>query len=764
MKALVFVEIDIDYCSLVYGTAPCMATTEGETPTGAAKCFNSIGTCQDRENFASSTVTLRFAQGTAYLAESGIDAIAAIEDVSVTPGTISLGEDLGTRSSLRVTMSDFPWSDTGPGFDKYLADRAYDPFRQGTFWGKFRARFPSLRGRPIRVIRGFLGQTLEEMETRHFVIESTDGPTSRATFSIVAKDALKLASGDRAQAPRLSRGFLVGSLAVDGTTATLSPAGIGDLEYPSSGYVAIGGKEICAFTRSGDVLTLTRAQLGTEASQHGSDDRVQIVLRYVGEDPADIISDLLQTYANVPAGYIPLATWQDETANYLKRVYTATIADPVAVGTLLSELIEQAALALWWSDIDQQIRLQVLRGIPTTAARFTMENVLKGSFDSKEQPDRRISQVWTYFGQRNPLERVEDPDNYRSTAITVDLAAETDYGSPAIKKIFARWIPAFGRTVALRLNDIQLGRFVTPPRHFSWEVLRSESDIVSLGGGYRLEWRTIQDATGAPTDAPVQVTRIGVSVDKLRVEAEEMLFQQLDPEDLTNRTITVDSNSLNLNLRSIHDTLYPAPTDADVLAGVTLTCIIESGVIVGSALTANPAFDVGSWPDDFPITLVVNGRIQGRGGDGAYDPAGSDGLPGGTALYTRFPVDLEVGSGEIFGGGGGGAGNVNVIDPAVDFVNGGGGAGSLPGNGGPQPGTNPVIVSKSTAASNGTTEAGGLGSQPASGPKGGTGGGPGLAGQSLGGSAGGAAGTAIDGDSYITVTVGPGDIRGPQIN
>ncbi|MEW9838564.1 hypothetical protein [Mesorhizobium marinum] len=88
----------------------------------------------------------------------------------------------------------------------------------------------------------------------------------------------------------------------------------------------------------------------------------------------------------------------------------------------------------------------------------------------------------------------------------------------------------------------------------------------------------------------------------------------------------------------------------------------------------------------------------------------------------------------------------------------------MPGNGGPQPGTNPVIVSKSTAASNGTTEAGGLGSQPASGPKGGTGGGPGLAGQSLGGSAGGAAGTAIDGDSYITVTVGPGDIRGPQIN
>src|SRR5690606_28455121 len=120
LKSLVFVELDIDYCSLSYGVGACPAVLGVDSAT---KCYNTKGTCPVRESYDSESVTMRFAEGTAYLAESGIDAIACIESIAFTPGTISLGEDLGTRSSLRVTMSDFPWSDTGPGFDKYLADR-----------------------------------------------------------------------------------------------------------------------------------------------------------------------------------------------------------------------------------------------------------------------------------------------------------------------------------------------------------------------------------------------------------------------------------------------------------------------------------------------------------------------------------------------------------------------------------------------------------------------------------------------------------------
>jgi hypothetical protein len=90
---------------------------------------------------------------------------------------MSLGSSLGTRASLTIIFRDHPHSDTGPGGDKYLASRSYDPFSQGTFWGKFRARQPFLRGQALRWITGTgRPDDLADMETRHFII---DRPTGR---------------------------------------------------------------------------------------------------------------------------------------------------------------------------------------------------------------------------------------------------------------------------------------------------------------------------------------------------------------------------------------------------------------------------------------------------------------------------------------------------------------------------------------------------------------------------------------------------------
>ncbi len=744
MKALTFVEIDVDYCSLTYGVGACTATLSGPEPTGTRKCFNTKVTCQAKAAFANAPVTLRFAIGTAYLAESGIEAIACVEDVSMTPGSISLGENLGTRSSLTVTFSDHRWSDAGQGFDKYVAERPYDPFGQGTFWGKFRARQPSLRGRPIRLIRGFLGQTLAEMEPRHFIMESFDGPSRDGRYSITAKDALKMADGDRAQAPKLSNGFLVAPLSNSATTTTLSPAGIGNLEYPASGLVAIGGKEICSYTRSGDVLTLTRAQNNTEAVAHQAQDRVQVCLQYIGQDPAVIIRDLLVNFASVPASYIDLTAWQSETDSFLKRLYSAVIAEPTSVNTLVAELIQQAALAVWWDDVSRKIRLQVLRAISTAAARFGDSNVMTGSLRIAEQPDKRISQIWTYFGQINPLKKVDDADNYRSSALTVHLERQTDYGTPAIKRIYARWIPAFGRQVALRANAIQLGRFLDAPRKFSFDVFRSSTALIPTAGqGYRLEGQPMQIDTGGLEDVPIQITRLMPGDAKFVVEAEEMRFVEIDDggggDD--GRVLIVDANTLNFNWRAAYDQIYPTPTEDD-----EIVCVVEAGVMVGSASIDVASFVVGDWPPGVSLTLRLFGRIQGKGGNGAN--AGGTAQKGGDALYTRYPITVESVN-QIWGGGGGG-GWVNA--GMAGNLAGAGGAGYLPGSGGSDSSGNPP-------ASNGTTEAGGDPGYITHG------GGPGLPGGSPSpGGAGGAAGNAINGDSYVTFVGGTGDLRGPRIN
>jgi hypothetical protein len=453
------------------------------------------------------TVTFRFAEDTSYL-PAEFDAIPSLRNVSFSPATISLGKDLGQRASITASFTDH----------KHVF--ACEPFHQGSFWGKFRGRYGTkLRGRPFRLIRGLAGQSLAEMDVRHYIIETVDGPTPAGVYTIEAKDVLKLADNDRAQAPLLSNGRLAGSISAAQTTAILAPAGIGNAEYPASGFVCFGGKEVCAFTRAGDTLTLTRAQFGSDARGHDSGDRAQLVLRYTGNDVAQIIADLLTNYAGVDPAYIPLAEWQAETASHLDVIYAATITEPMAVRTLLSELIEQAALALWWDDRAKLVRLRVLREIATDAQTFDEETIIEGSLQVKEQPESRISQIWTYYGQRDATDQADNSDNYRAALATVDLEREAAYGLPAIRKITGRWVQT--QTAATRLNSIQMSRFRDPPRAFSFALFRDQA--VQLAGGYQLRWWANQNQAGILVPAKIQVRRIRPEADYIHVEAEEML-------------------------------------------------------------------------------------------------------------------------------------------------------------------------------------------------------------------------------------------------
>lgn len=739
MKSLTFIEIDIDYCVLEYGVGACTAVLGVDSP---AKCFNTIATCAKRADLDLGMVTLRFGIPTDYLAESGIDCIPIVEDLSITPAIVSLGKDLGTRASVRVSFSDHRWADTGEGFDKYVSERDYDPYTQGSFWGKFRARQPYLRNRALRVIRGTLGQALAEMETRHFIIDSFNGPAMDGKYSIEAKDVLKLLDGDRAQAPRVSQGLLTSVLPEAGTSATLNPAGIGDLQYPASGLAAIGGKEIVAFTRLGDTLTLTRGQYQTDAVEHAAGDRVQLCLQYSGEDPADIIADLMENYGEVPGASIPIEAWRNQTSNFLRRQYSTLIAEPTSVRKLVSELVEQAALSIWWDEIAKEVRLIVLRKIPDTAGHFFDENIIDGSLRIQEQPNSRLSQVWTYFAQINPLKKVDDADNYRSIAVTVNAEAESDYGSAAIKKIFSRWIPAGGRQVAMRTNDIQLGRFRDAPRRFVFDLFRYGPDTPRIGAGFQVQAWPLQSGTGERDIVPIQFVKITPDADFFRAEAEELRFIELDAGDLDNRVIIFDADIHNVNFRTTHDLLYPTPVSGD-----RVTCIIEAGVIVGSHYHDVAAFDVGDWPAGVELVLVIRGRIQGRGGDGATArwKTGVVGGQGGAALYTRRPVVISQNN-QLWGGGGGGS------SPwGTQSGGGGGGQGFIGGTGGQG--------RTGGTASSGTSEAPGAGSSDGS--RGG------LAGQdapSARGIRGGSAGAAIDGNSFVTFLTGDGDIRGPRIN
>lgn len=513
-----------------------------------------------------------------------------------------------------------------------------------------------------------------------------------------------------------------------------------------------------------DVLTIPyRAQLNTEAQDHKAQDRVQTVLDIFGENVADIIRMLMVDYAGVPEAYIPIAEWLAETEGFLGTVCTAYIAEPTPVRKLVDELIEQQALCVWWDDRAELIRLTVLRAISTDAKLFDEHNMAgDAKLGVREQPDKRLSRVLTYYSQINPLKAVDDLDNYRSSQMTIDGESETNNGSSAIKVITSRWIPQNARAVAQKLNNKLLARFRNAPRMFSFATMRYSDNDVELGRGYNIGSPLFQGPDGARVNVPVQVVRLSPMRDRLVVEAEEMRFEQLDDDvDPGGHLVIIDTDSYNIDARALHDSQYDEAESGDIV-----TFQINAGVTVGSTSTAISALLIDSgWASGVTVRLINNGRIAGKGGAGGaggFGAAGSPGSAGGTALKVEYPIDLDNSNGEIDGGaGGGGGGGANA------FLPGGGGGGGC----GQDPGLGAVNGYGAASGSAGTSTSGGSGGAGTSGGgNGGAGGDPGEAGSpggagTFGGGTGGAAGPAIDGISNVTdIGADPGTIWGSTIN
>ena len=552
----------------------------------------------------------------------------------------------------------------------------------------------------------------------------------------------------------------------------LRAAGIGNAEYPTGTptdfYIAIGGSEIClCTTRAGDTFTITRGQRGTVAAAHSAQDRVQLALDYAAQSPANI-NDLLVNYAGVPQSYITLPNWQAEITTYLNTVYTATIPEPTSVADLISELIEQVGLVLWWDDIAQQIRLQVLRPVASTADVYDATNYLAGSFNVTEQPEKRLTQVYTYFAKINPLIANDQINNYRSTSFIKDVAAEVSYGTPVIKKVYSRWIASGGRAVADTLGQLLLARFRDPPRRVAFNILRGSLAAPQLGLGYQIGGYPFQNVDGTAAMVPGQITRLNPRADLFEVEVEEISANTIAVSSPDNHVIIFDANQNNVNLRVVHDSIYGVPP-----SGTTVNATINAGVVIGATSTGNAAFNVGAWPAGITINLAVKGKIEGKGGAGGAAPSGSGG-GGGTALLTRNAITIDPTGAFIWGGGGGGGAGGSQFTDGGGAGGGGGGAGVTGGAAGA--GSTGTIGGTGNAGTAGTATTGGNGGAAAgaNGP-GGKGGNPGLAGSAgtaTGGAhgaagSGGALGNAIDGISFVHYIAGSpstASIIGGQVN
>jgi hypothetical protein len=753
-RPIVVVEIDLPVCSLTYGTAPCTAAVG---VTGDIKCFNTSRTCQDRANFATSSLTVRFAEP---FAEMDFDALPALDSVSVTPNKLDPGRSIGVRASVKVSIADFQFSDAG--LDPYLADRAYDPFTQGTYWGKMRARIPSMEGFPLRVLRGYVGDSLDAMRVEHYVIDTAVSDAQGIT--ITAKDPLAFCEAKKSQAPALSTGRLLLARDTDDTAVTLTPTGVGDLEYPASGFVCLSGKEVCAFTRSGDNMTLVRDYLGTGPKSHEADALVQLCLVYDGEAVGDIVYDLLVNYTEgVDPAWADLPAWQAEASSYVGHLYHRIVPAPTEVSQLVNELLEQAGCSVWWDLEGQAIRFQSLRPVLPDASLYDDDIIEAGSLVVKEQPGSRVSQAWTYYGIIDPTDKAAKEENFAMAVLRLDDSRELEYTLPAIRKTMSRWINSINRPAAERLNAMLLSRYVDAPRDLSFRLHAEVTNKPVLGTGIRIQSSQFQDATGASTVVNAYVVSVEPGHDYYSYEAQELNFADVAPDN--EKTIYIDTDRFNVVLRDLYDSLYEEPP-ADLILHVRLA----PGVYIGST-DGSPSFtvgDTGDWPGGAVIHIWADASTNGIVGYGGWAAGyGFDvAEDGGTALHVRRAITLHLAG--LLAGGGGGGGRLVATSPYFQFAGGGGGAGFN------------FLDGTLRRGGQGGSYGGSQGSAAAGGPGGslyvdggeayaGDGGGLGQVGETpyatpgTTSSPGGDAGPAVDGHSFVTYD-SSGTILGAQIN
>ena len=499
-----FIGLVVDKCSLVAGTLPCTATE-----TGDEKCYNTRSTCNDPTNYTKTTIEHRFCQPRSTL-PVGIRMFPVLDGKISKSGTsTTAGTGLGKRAVIRAKLKDFPHHDRG--IDPYVSDRTYNPSNQGTFWGKFLKRNPYYEGRTIKIYHGYIGTIWSEsdFEVQEYDITDITGPDN-GYVNITGKDVLVRTYDDKAQYPVLSKGALLAGITNVATTATLTPTGIGNTDYPTTGLLSIG-KEAIAFTRASDVLTLTRAQWGTEAKPHDADDTVQLCVEWNTSNIIDVLDELLVTGAGLPSSYIPTADWIIERDLWMGSANVkGVLLKPEPIEKVIGELSEVFMFDIWWDATAQEVKIKSLSPEPSGVAINTLSdgnNIIIGSLNVDRKSKDRYTRIIVRYNKINFSED-NKKENFASVRGNIDLTLEDadHYDSSSIKTINSRWFDATSN--ASQLSGRLRSRFANTPEIVTFKLDNKDHGKLSMAGRIELDSWQFQDESGANELRRFQVLEI----------------------------------------------------------------------------------------------------------------------------------------------------------------------------------------------------------------------------------------------------------------
>lgn len=518
------VEIDLDFCLNTFGSSPCTATLGGET---RFKCFNGWKNCADKPNYSKGTLTLRFINQISDIPKDGNTYFPVLKSVKYSNETVNIGSGddklgtLGKRGNSTVVIEDF--FHNFRGFDKYADQRRdgtaqadgnpIDPSKTLTFWNAFKLRHPNYADRPIRVINTFIEEVggkrvfSSEKYTRHYVIGSIKGPSNNSSVTIKAKDILTLTDKKTAIAPKVSEGSLKEDIDENATSLILTPSGVGDEEYPTSGFATLGS-EIVEFTRSGDTVTLIqRAVGGSELSGHSADDTFQLAIRYDNVLVDYVLNDLLNNYTTTPSEWIDSVNYNVEAERWGSTMKLNTfITEPTPVKDLLGELAA-LGVSIWSESANKRIRMRLNhpRDFTERVTDVTDNNLIK-TLEVDDRDEDRITQVHFYSVQKDVTEKPDDKGNYNRALVTLDADAQNEnfYSETRIKEILSRWFNQ-GNDAAIRIMSRRLlQRFNKAPVTYTiigdWQL--ADQNLVDL---LMVQSSRVPDVEGRLPEKMVQI-------------------------------------------------------------------------------------------------------------------------------------------------------------------------------------------------------------------------------------------------------------------
>lgn len=494
-------------------------------------CYNTFTTCQDKPNFAKGVKTFKFCDRGMRLPVGELIR-PYLADVAASPTEIDPNFGMARRAGVTLKLVDAP--DTDLDADKYAATRATPA--QGTFWPRLLARNPNYSGRFARVRRGYVVDPWDwaTFQTELYVIDSMRSANGSDSITLVLKDPIKLA--DSVKIPVPTDGKLTAD--ITSSAATL-PLGTGKgPQYDLYGYpawVRIADEVINIGSRTGDTLNVAasgRAQFNTIAVAHKTNAVVQLCRVYSAVPLTNVLTNLWNL-AGLTNTYIDTAGFATEESRWLGTKYNITtcLSEPETAGTLISELVREAAGMQWWDQIAQLLKLKI--NMPETAtaviplltddANFILDSV---SLDVLE--NERITYSALNYALRTPTSKKEDQSSYDRTDIFVDADAKgpNEYNDERASVINSRWLTGANSLAASAFvaRDVAARRDAPGKMKFRIDPKDYDSSI-SVAKLVDVKTKSILDASGAKKTTRMRITRIADKGSHIECEARTTRFR-----------------------------------------------------------------------------------------------------------------------------------------------------------------------------------------------------------------------------------------------